>query len=880
VQPGRTLVERDEALAELHAALARVRGGRGEVALVTGEAGAGKTSVIGELIRHAAGRPTVLRGACDPLSTPRPLGPLIDAAGDLDRELARRLATGMPRVEAFAVALSLVDGSRNEGRATIFVVEDAHWADDATLDLLTFLGRRLAAWPTLLVISYRNDDVGLVHPLRARLGELSAAIRCRVHLDALSPAAVAELATGTTIDPNALHRMTGGNAFYVTEVLATGNESVPESIRDAVLARAASLPDAGRAVLDAAAVTPGRVEQWLLEAVAGEVDGRAGLEICVERGLLQLGAGRTVAFRHELARLAILEAQPSRRRQDFHRRALAALCLPHGGRPDPTRLAFHAAEADDVDAVLRYAPTAATDAAAIGAHREAAGHLETALRYRHRLEPAEAAGLLLRLGDELMTTGQPEAAVSAFNDAAATFVTISDVEGQAEAIVRCERPLVALGRQFEARDGFSQVTQLLEGHGPSRAAALVAMSQAAGHMLARQFDRAERDGQRAIALAEQIGDDHVLAEALIQSGIAVAMSGDDAGLARVRSGIDLATRIDADNLVSLGLTQIGSGLGELRRYDIAVPALREGIAFDSAREFVSSTQYASAWLARCELELGHWDEATAIAGGLAANPRCVGISRFVALLTLGWLRGRRGDPAVAPLLDEALEFARATRHLQRLWPVAACRAEIAWLENRLDDELGLLTEASSVAEELRYQPAMDELAHWLRIGDGNSRGDAGHARTPFGLSAAGRSDLAALRWAEIGCPYEQAMALFLSDEVDNLNAAHRIFDALGAAPMRTRTANALRATGAPVPRGPAASTRENPHLLTDREIEVLVLVATGRTDRQIAAELGISSKTVGHHVSHLLAKLDVRSRSEAAVAAERLGLLSHSRTNR
>ena len=311
-----------------------------------------------------------------------------------------------------------------------------------------------------------------------------------------------------------------------------------------------------------------------------------------------------------------------------------------------------------------------------------------------------------------------------------------------------------------------------------------------------------------------------------------------------------------------------------------MPALREGIAFDSAREFVSSTQYASAWLARCELELGHWDEATAIAGGLAANPRCVGISRFVALLTLGWLRGRRGDPAVAPLLDEALEFARATRHLQRLWPVAACRAEIAWLEDRLDDELGLLTEASSVAEELRYQPAMDELAHWLRIGDGNSPGDVEHARTPFGLSAAGRSDLAALRWAEIGCPYEQAMALFLSDEVDNLNAAHRIFDALGAAPMRTRTANALRATGAPVPRGPAASTRENPHLLTDREIEVLVLVATGRTDRQIAAELGISSKTVGHHVSHLLAKLDVRSRSEAAVAAERLGLLSHSRTNR
>ncbi len=522
--------------------------------------------------------------------------------------------------------------------------------------------------------------------------------------------------------------------------------------------------------------------------------------------------------------------------------------------------------------MLQYAPIAATEAAAIGAHREAARHLEIALHYRQRLEPVEAARLLMRLGDELTTIGQPEAAVGAFDDAAATFATIADVEGQAEAMVRCDRPLVALGRQFHGREGFAEVTQLLAGRGPSRAAALISTSLAAAHMLARQFDEAERDGQRAISLAEQIGDDRVLAEALIQSGIASAMSGDCAGLARVRSGIELATRIDADNLVTLGFIQIGSGHGELRRYEIAVPALRDGIAFASAREFVSSTQYASAWLGRCELELGHWDEATAIAGGLAANPRCVGINRFVALLTLGWLRGRRGDPAVAPLLDEALEFARATRHLQRLWPVAACRAEIAWLENRLDDEVGLLTEASSVAEELKYQPAIEELAHWLRISDGNPRGDIEHARTPFGASAAGRSDLAAVQWAEIGCPYEQAMALFLSGPVDDLTAAHRIFEALVATPMRIRTAGALRAAGAPVPRGPAASTRENPYGLTDRELDVLVLVATGRTDRQIAGELGISSKTVGHHVSHLLAKLDARSRSEAAVVAERLGL--------
>ena len=290
---------------------------------------------------------------------------------------------------------------------------------------------------------------------------------------------------------------------------------------------------------------------------------------------------------------------------------------------------------------------------------------------------------------------------------------------------------------------------------------------------------------------------------------------------------------------------------------------------------VASTNYMNAWLGRCELEVGHWDEAAAIAGALARNPRCAGISRFVALLTLAWVRARRGDPQVAALLDEALSLARSTRHIQRLWPVAACRAEVAWLSDRLEEELDLVHEVTALATELEYRPAMEELAHWQRIGGVPSALASGvEPMTPFGWSASGRHDLAAIGWATVGCPYEEATARLLGGGARDLFRAHAITGELGATPLRERVAAAMRGAGAPVPRGATASTRGNPFSLTDRELDVLALVAAGLTDREIAAQLAISAKTVGHHVSRVLTKLSVRSRAEAAVAAVRSELLA------
>ena len=272
---------------------------------------------------------------------------------------------------------------------------------------------------------------------------------------------------------------------------------------------------------------------------------------------------------------------------------------------------------------------------------------------------------------------------------------------------------------------------------------------------------------------------------------------------------------------------------------------------------VSWVHYMRTWWSRCELELGHYDRAAELAGSLVRNPRCAGISRFVALLVIGWLRGRRGDPDPSTPLDEALQLALESDHVQRLWPIAVCRAEVAWLGGRLDDEVAFVQRVRQAAADRRYRIAVDELDHWLDVARG--------ATTPFADGIE--------RWRRVGCPYELAMAQFATGDVASRRLALATFERLGASPIRERTAAALRDAGVPVSRGPTATTRLNPYGLTDREVTVLVLVATGSTNRQIATHLGISPKTVGHHVAHVFSKLDVHSGAEASRAAERLGIV-------
>ena len=359
---GGGLLERAEQLALLNQALTAVAdGGRGRTVLVMGEAGIGKTALLRRFSDRAAGSARVLWAPCDHLFIPRPLGPFLDLAGEAGGPLAARMG-GAARPYDVAAALLAELGS---GGTAVVVLEDVHWADEASLDVIRLLARRIQAVPALLVLSYRDDVLDRSHPLRLVLGDLSGGGQVtRVELAGLSRSAVAMPAGRQDLDAGDLYARTGGNPFFVTEVLADGTGRIPPTVRDAVLARAARLGPAASELLDAAAVIPGRAELWLLDKlVPAAAD---GLDKCLGSGILLAGDG-WLAFRHEIARLVVEESLPPGRRAALHRAALRALASPASGPPDLARLAHHAQAAGDTEAVLTYAPAAAERATAAGA---------------------------------------------------------------------------------------------------------------------------------------------------------------------------------------------------------------------------------------------------------------------------------------------------------------------------------------------------------------------------------------------------------------------------------------------------------------------------------------------------------------------------------
>jgi len=313
------LVEREAPLAELVRHRDDATRGDGRLVVLGGEAGVGKTVLVRELERDAAATMRVLAGACDLMSTPRPLGPLFDIAASSRGELQRLLAESAPATAIFAWLLSDL---RSHRAPTLLVIEDAHAADTATLDLLRFLGKRLSGVRAMVVVSYRDDELGAQHPLRTVLGDLATtpAVR-RVTLAPLSAAGVRALCAGRAIDGDALHARTRGNPFFVAEALASGSGALPDTVRDTVLARASRISALARETLEAVAVIGPRAEPAVLLDVVGD---RLDVEACLTAGLLEADAG-TLSFRHELARDAILSALPPDRRFALHVRALQAL---------------------------------------------------------------------------------------------------------------------------------------------------------------------------------------------------------------------------------------------------------------------------------------------------------------------------------------------------------------------------------------------------------------------------------------------------------------------------------------------------------------------------------------------------------------------------
>jgi DNA-binding CsgD family transcriptional regulator/tetratricopeptide (TPR) repeat protein len=863
------LLEREAQLAALASYAGEARKAQGRLVLVAGEAGVGKSALVEELQRDLP-EAAWFWGACDGLFTPRPLGPLFDIAAKMGGELLELCRADAPRADLFAALLRQVS---EPGGLRVLVVEDIHWADEATIDLLRFLGRRIRDATVLLIVTYRDDGLSATDPLRIALGDLATqrSVR-RVGLAPLSADAVRVLAGDQGLDAAALYRLTGGNPFYVTEVVQSEMGEVPVSARDAILARVSRLSASAREVLDAAALIGVRVEFPLLTLVTAGPPSAA--DELLASGLLT-GNGAGLSFRHEIVRMVVAGAVSPLRCGYIHARILDG--LRDRSCDDDARLAFHAEAAGDGPAVLRYAPAAARRAADLGSHREAAAQFERALRFSAGLDAAPAAGpdptavagLYDGLATELGLLDRWQDAADALERALDGWRETGDRRREGAALRRFSRTLWRLCRGQEALAAAEAAVSLLEPLGPSAELAWAYVNLGSRRLDDGQYQETVGLTQQAEAIAESLGVPEVLSEALNTHGCALADLDAD-WIGPLKRALEIA--------VAEGLQeQAGRAFANLHvlycgklRFSEAEPYFADGVAYCDEHDIGTFGICLRGEHTGTLEMLGRWDESAALSRELLTRSGASPVNRISPLTSLGKILARRGEPGAQEHLDEAMRSADGTTIPSHILRVRLARAEACWLQGRGADarrEAELAADAS--ADDNGWECGM--IAVWLRR-TGSARLPRGELAEPYRQQIDGDWELAARLWTQLGCRYEAALILLESGEEAALREALGIFTDLGAVTAAGLTRQAMRERGVrSIPAGPRAATRAHPLGLTRREQEVLDLIVDGRTNAEIAEQLFISAKTVDHHVSAVLAKLGVPDRNAARQAA-RLGV--------
>jgi DNA-binding CsgD family transcriptional regulator/tetratricopeptide (TPR) repeat protein len=857
------LLERQSQLEELTHRLREAAAGAGKVVFVAGEAGAGKSVLVEQFVQQAPRGACVLWGHSDALRTSRVLGPINEVAagmsllGDAPRE------SDLSREQLFS---RLFQRLSPPNPPSIVVLEDLHWADEATLDFVRFLGRRIQHTRCLMIATYRDDELDATRLLRGVLGELNGQHAARVCVPALSLSAVEQLARSTPHDARRIYEVTGGNPFFVRELLSAPVGSVPHTVQDAVLARLMQCSAAAREVAELVSLVPGRAEPWLAHAILGDVD--AAADETVTRGLLRY-VDEGLTFRHELGRLAVESSIPRARARALHQKILQSL-IERGA--DLSQIVHHASLAQDVKALLEYAPRAAQQAARSGAHRAAVAHLELALRHMDSLSAPQRAHLLELHATECNVTNRVSAALDSATQALTLWRELADVPAQARMLLLLARQRWKSGEPALAYQAVDDAIALLAALSPGRDLAMAYSVRSQLAMNAKRVDETLEFGQRALDLAVQFGDYGVQSHALNNMGSTLHCACREHGLEKLEQSLAIALEHDLQSHAGRAYSNLVSSLIR-KRSSLAERYLAEGIAYCELHDVQEHLMYVRSWSAWFDLHRGQWDKATRVAMEVLDqhNPGAVP-DRVTSLVVLASVRVRRGDPGAEPLLDEALRLALSTGEFQRIGPVAAFRAEYAWYRGDLkrvaeEAAIGLAAAANHWDNWLE-----GEVAFWAHRADPTMpvREDLAE---PYLLMSKGDWEGAAAAWKELNAPYERALALADGPE-EALRESLAILEELGAGPLTAIVRQRLRELGVHgIPRGPRASTRDNPAGLTSREVEVLALLVHGHTNSELAHRLHLSAKTVDHHVSSILEKLKVRSRTEAAAAAFGLGIV-------
>lgn len=859
------LLERSLELAQLRAWLDEADQGSGRLAFVSGEMGIGKTAIVTAFARQVAPFCHTMILPFDGISSPEPLGPI----HDLGRQLGIGLdpARGAPeqRSSLFGAIESVL---RRSSGTNVIVLEDAHWADNASLEFLRFLGRRLSELRALVIVTYRDDEESSTTTLRQVLGDLATAgVARRIVLQPLSLDAVGLLSQGSEMDPSTLYRFTGGNPFFVTEVLGAGS-TTPISIRDSVLGRVARLSAPARETIDIASAIGQRFDSELLASV---LDRSIVQDVtdAIRCGLLRFD-GTVVEFRHAAVWAVIVEELNPLQTQHLHSRILKTLSALSTER-ESARLAHHAELANDLGSALEWSLKAARDAGSLGSHREAIQQYERALRCGQALKPEARAQLLEDYALACSFTSQIPNATRSQASALEIWRSLGDTLKYGRNLWRLSRYWYFDGHYRRAAALVEEAYRILEATPDT-----VEFVLAGGHLVewrirANQLEDVRELSEKISSIAERLGDEIAQVHADITAAM-VSLAFDDLdGFAALDETRLRANAIGHQEFELRALFYLANTHGTHRHQAASRKWLDERL--DRLHETDLTTMRSLFGTVRLEslLDRCEWTQTITEANAFLVVGESAGRVHLSALLTRAraQIRSGAGD----------LDFSEIANLVAKLDdPVAvgkfAClQLELAWLTASVTPTFpnALLAEVSSAGD----ATTTGELMLWLTRTRNLQVTGLNSIIEPYLSELAGNYLQAKRMWDEMDSPLLALRALSASNDESELRTAHEGMLRLGAVRDARRVARLLETRGVRgVPRGPRPSTLANAASLSNQEMVVLRVLAEGCTDREIAHRLSVSEKTVGTQVSSILRKLEVANRTQAVIRAQKIGLIS------
>ncbi|HEX7903979.1 MAG TPA: AAA family ATPase [Chitinophagaceae bacterium] len=859
------LVEREGLLGSLQAKFESIAEGEGHCVLLSGEAGIGKTSLIKAFCQEKKNECKIYHGTCDALFTPRPLAPIYDIIWQI------RGDNNFDTTDSSVLFSQLFREIEIQQRTTLIVIEDIHWADEATLDFIKFLARRINRLRCLFLLTYRDNEILDNHPLRNVLGQLPPDSFTRLPLAPLSKQAVEKMAKERGYKGEDVFSVSGGNPFYVTEILASYSPGVPDNIKDSILSVYHQQEKGTKNAWEICSIIPEGLEINRFAKIKSSWD--EGMDHCFALKIIVVKNDKVI-FKHELYRRTIEGSLSPFKRIELNKRMLDLFLDSFEEEGEIERIVHYAKNANENELVVKYSPIAARQAASVGAHIEASKLFLTAIEYSDGNDVEQMGGFYEAYAYECYLTNQIKEAIIYEGKALRVWQQKNEIEQAGNSLRVLSRLWWFDGNRLEAEKYGKQAIEIFIAQPASKAKAMAYSNMSQLKMLSDETPECVEWGNKAIEMAKDIKDNEILCHAMNNVGSALwkFKSSNEQGKGMLFESLDIALINSFHEHAARSYSNIAGNYLEFKEYALARQILEKGINYCEERNLDSSKSYKLCLKAKMFLETGDWQQASLIVENLLSNPSQLGSVKIGALAILAIIKIRKGEEDALVYLNEAKLLAIKTREHHRIIPVMIAELEYEWLTGKkrmTEEELKLSVE---LIQRVDNSLLNSEFSFWLQMARQKDLG-LHKLYEPYQLLKEGKSKSAVEFWETTGCPFEKAFALFAGNEDDMKNAL-LIFKQIGANAVYEKIKMEMRAGGIKkIPRGLRESTKTNPAQLTNRELDVLNLLQKGIQNKEIAGTLFISPKTADHHISNILFKLDVSSRSKAVAEAVRLGIL-------